>query len=36
MPGSAASTVSVTTTTGILTASFGTAQTAMMYHCLGG
>ena len=35
MPGSAASTVTVTTSTTVLTATFGTAQTAMQYHCLG-
>jgi hypothetical protein len=35
MPGSAASTVEVTTTTTVLTATFGTAQTAMSWLCFG-
>jgi hypothetical protein len=34
-PGSAVSTSESTTTTSVLTATFGTAQTAMMYHCMG-
>jgi len=34
-PGSAASTVEVTTSTTVLTATFGTAQTAMFWQCFG-
>lgn len=34
-PGSAASTVKVSTTTGVLTATFGTANTSMSWQCLG-
>jgi hypothetical protein len=35
IPGSAASTVTISTSTTVLTATFGTAQTAMFYQCFG-